>query len=74
MTYVNILDLIYIDYRSKIQLLTIFRLQVWFNGRTSASQADDAGSIPVTCFKALRSPGIKGNHAGAFYKNAAASA
>ena len=23
-------------------------LRVWFNGRTSASQAEDAGSIPVT--------------------------
>ena len=23
--------------------------QVWFNGRTSASQAEGAGSIPVTC-------------------------
>jgi hypothetical protein len=25
-----------------------FRLRVWFNGRTSAFQADDAGSIPAT--------------------------
>ena len=25
-------------------------MQAWFNGRTSASQAEDAGSIPVACF------------------------
>ena len=25
-------------------------MQVWFNGRTSAFQAEYVGSIPITCF------------------------
>lgn len=31
-------------------------MQVWCNGNTSASQADNAGSIPVTCSQTI---GIK---------------
>ena len=36
---------------SNIKLSIVFsdRMQAWFNGRTSASQAEDAGSIPVAC-------------------------
>ena len=26
-------------------------MQVWFNGRTSAFQAEYVGSIPITCFE-----------------------
>lgn len=29
-------------------------MQMWFNGRMSASQAEHAGSIPVICSKAPR--------------------
>lgn len=31
-------------------------MQVSFNGRTSASQAENAGSIPVTCSMVLPTP------------------
>ena len=37
------------------QYLSVFwtqhDMQVWFNGRTSAFQAEYVGSIPITCFK-----------------------
>lgn len=33
-----------------ILVYNVLAMQAWFNGRTSASQADDAGSIPVACF------------------------
>ena len=32
-------------------MLHFFFLQIWFIGRTLASQAGKAGSIPVICFK-----------------------
>ena len=28
----------------------VTEMQVWFNGRTSAFQAEYVGSIPITCF------------------------
>ncbi len=36
-------------------------MQVWFNGRTSAFQAEYVGSIPITCFalKARKSNALR---------------
>jgi hypothetical protein len=31
-----------------VSLANIWQMRVWFNGRTSAFQADGAGSIPAT--------------------------
>ncbi len=36
--------------RFRFWALTLAVVQVWFNGRTSAFQAEYVGSIPITCF------------------------
>ena len=41
------------------------RMRVWFNGRTSAFQADDVGSIPTTCSN--KEQLTKFNFAGCFF-------
>ena len=35
-------------------------MQMWFNGRMSASQAEHAGSIPVICSKAPKDNSLWG--------------
>ena len=39
----------FLDFFRKNSILNIY-LQIWFIGRTLASQAGKAGSIPVICF------------------------
>ena len=51
----------FLDFFRKNSILNIY-LQIWFIGRTLASQAGKAGSIPVICFIGSRfSPLFIGN-------------
>ena len=48
-----------------IQTVATVGMQVWFNGRTSAFQAEYVGSIPITCSRSKDQKCASGSVGGA---------